>query len=72
VRVQRGKRRCIARVRGRDRRLARRLSAMAAIRKLVRRDRTSPFRVRLRKRNRTLRFVVTLRDGRRLTTRGRC
>jgi hypothetical protein len=72
VRTQRGKRRCIARVRGADRRLARRLSAMAGIRRLVRRDRSAPFRVVLRRRNRALRMVVTLRDGRRVTVRTRC
>jgi hypothetical protein len=72
VRVLRGRRRCVGWVFGADRRLASRFSAMAAVRRLVRRDRTSPFRVRLKRRNRTLRFVVTLRDGRRVVARARC
>ena len=72
VRVERGRKRCIVRVRGADARLVRRLSAMAGTRRLVRRDRTAPFRVTLRRRGRVLRMVVTLRDGRRVTPRARC
>jgi hypothetical protein len=42
-------------------------------RKLIARDRTVPLRVRVRRhrRGRTLRFVITMRDGRRVLVRGR-
>ena len=72
VRVTRGRRRCVVRVTGADRGLARRLSVMAATRRLVRRDARSPFRLHVRRRHRALRYVVTLRDRRRVTVRGRC
>jgi hypothetical protein len=72
VRVERGRKRCVARVTGADRRQARRLSAMAGIRRLVKRDRTAPHLMRLQRRNRALRYVVTLRDGTRRVFRGRC
>jgi hypothetical protein len=72
VRVQRGKRFCIARVSGRDRSLARRLTMQNARRHFVKRDRTSPLRLRYRRRGRTFRFVVTMRDGRTAVVRSRC
>ena len=72
VRVTRGRKRCVVRVTGADRALARRLSVMAATRRLVHRDTRSPFRLHIRRRHRALRYVVTLRDGRRVTVRGRC
>jgi len=60
VRLQRGRRRCIARVSGADRRLARRLSVLTSTHKLIRRDTRSPLRVRFRRRHGALRFVITL------------
>jgi hypothetical protein len=72
VRMQRGKRFCIARVRGADRALARRLSMFNARGHFVRRDSRPPLRLRYRKRKRTFRFVVTARDGRRAAVRTRC
>ncbi|HEY3187660.1 MAG TPA: hypothetical protein VGJ70_09305, partial [Solirubrobacteraceae bacterium] len=73
IRLQRGRRRCIARVRGADRRGAARLSVQTAGRKLIARDRRAPLRVRLRRRShRMLRFVITMRDGRTVLVRTRC
>src|SRR4051812_47405293 len=72
VRIQRGRRFCIARVRGADRTLATQLSMRNARGRFVRRDRTAPLRVKYRKRRRTFRFVVVAGDGRRATARARC
>jgi hypothetical protein len=72
VRVTRGRRRCVARVAGPDRGLAARLSVMAAPRRLVARARRAPLLVRIRRRHRAVRYVVTLADGRRFNVRGRC
>jgi hypothetical protein len=72
VRVQKGRRYCIARVAGADRRLALTLTAQTARRRFVARDRAAPLRVRVRKRGRTLRFIVTMRDGRTALVDTRC
>jgi hypothetical protein len=72
VRLQVGRRSCIARVTGPDRRLARSLTVQTSARRTIARDRAVPLRVRVRKRNRLLRFVITVRDGRRAFVRARC
>jgi hypothetical protein len=72
VRLQVGRRRCIARVSGADRALVRALSAQTSARRFITRDRRAPLRVRVLRKRRTLRFVITLRDGRRVIVRRRC
>ena len=66
VRLQRGRRRCIARVSGADRSQARKLSVLNSKARLIERDTRAPLRVRFRRRHRALRFVVTLNSGRRV------
>jgi hypothetical protein len=72
ITVRHGRRFCIARVAGADRRLATRLSMFNARGRFVARDRTAPLRLRARRHRRTLRFVLTTRDGRRAAVRTRC
>jgi hypothetical protein len=72
VRLQRGKRRCIARVSGGDRRLARKLSVLTRTHKLIRRDTRAPLRVRFKRRHRKLRFVVTLDTRKRVVVISGC
>ena len=72
VRVTRGQRRCVVRVAGAERGLAARLSVMAAPHRLVARADRALLLVRIRRRDRELRYVVTLGDGRRFAVRGRC
>jgi hypothetical protein len=72
VRVTRGERRCVVRVAGVDRGLATRLSIMAAPSRLIARVGRAPLLVRIWRRHRAVRYVVTLSDGRRFAVRGRC
>jgi hypothetical protein len=72
VRLRRGRRRCIARVSGADKRHARKLSVLKSKAQLIKRDKRAPLRIRFRRRHGKLRFVVTLDSGRRVLRISAC